>query len=54
MKPQSSDISIEMISSFMEDMTPAQLDKLCSYAAKLISDKRYKRIKQSKNKKDEI
>jgi hypothetical protein len=42
MKPDDPNISIEMISSFMEDMTPKQLEKLCDYAAKLYSDKRYK------------
>lgn len=42
MKPQNDDISREMISSFMEYMTPKQLEKLCDYAAKIYSDKRYK------------
>jgi len=42
MKASDANLSIEMISSFMEDMTPKQLEKLCDYASKLISDKRYK------------
>jgi hypothetical protein len=49
MKPLEPNISIEMISSFMEDMTPAQLEKLCNYAAKLFKDKRHKNIKQGTN-----
>ena len=44
-KPLESNISIEMISSFVEDMTPAQLEKLCHYAAKIFKDKRHKKVK---------
>jgi hypothetical protein len=49
MKPQNDDISREMISSFMEYMTPKQLEKLCDYAAKIYSDKRYKKAKDVRN-----
>jgi hypothetical protein len=48
MKPQDENISREMINAFMEDMTPAQLDKLCTYACMVLSDKRYKKIKNGK------
>jgi len=47
-KNKQPDLEIEMIHSFMEDMNNKQLEKLCAYAAKLLSDKRYK-IKIDKN-----
>lgn len=42
MKAQDPNISIEVISSFMEYFSPKQLEKLSEYAAKLYKDKRYK------------
>ena len=42
MKAQDPNISIEVISSFMEYFSPKQLEKVSEYAAKLYKDKRYK------------
>ena len=46
MKPQERNISTEMIQSFMEDLTPKQLEKLANAACKIYSDKRYKKKKK--------
>jgi hypothetical protein len=48
MKTQDENISREMLSSFMEDFTPKQLEKLAHYACKIYSDKRYKKQKKCK------
>ena len=48
MKTQKENISREMIYSFMEDLTPKQLEKLANYACKIYSNKQYKINKKKK------
>jgi len=43
------DIEMEMLHSFIREMNLSQLQKLSSYAAKLLSDKRYNKNKLKEN-----